>query len=68
MEADLIKIEEKNHLARDLKSNAVINTSKNVYTQAKEAKQKRQSLEKRLDSVEQKMDAILNILEKKDNT
>lgn len=56
------KIKENNDLSRDINTRAIINTNRSALERAQDSKQKRISAEKRISTLEEKIDMILNIL------
>ena len=56
----------KRDIRRDPKSGAILNTNRAAYEEYKAKKLKEKQLEERLVRVENKMDKLLNILEKLD--
>ena len=57
---------DKKNLRRDPKSGAILNTNRAAYEEYKAKTLKEKQLEERLVRVENKMDKLLNILEKLD--
>lgn len=57
---------DKKNLRRDPKSGAILNTNRAAYEEYKARTLKEKQLEERLVRVEDKMDKLLNILEKLD--
>ena len=57
---------DKKNLRRDPKSGAILNTNRAAYEEYKARTLKEKQLEERLVRVENKMDKLLNILEKLD--
>ncbi len=58
----MIKVKDKSNLFRDPSSNAIINKDKQAATLYREAKQKRLQEQKRLDSLEEKLDRVESLL------
>lgn len=58
------KIKDTQNLLRDTKTNAVINTDREALENAKASKQKRLNDRKRIDTLEEKVDLILELLQK----
>lgn len=59
-----VKIKDKNCLERDITSNAIINTNRNDYEEAKKAKKKRLQMWQEIADIRGDISEIKNILEK----